>query len=100
MDGIFAHGFEVRANAGESGFFRVDALDLTYPFQRLFALDVATQGVHRVGGINDDASILQTVNDLFDEARLRILGMNFDSDAHVAKLVNKSRMPALPAREV
>ena len=53
----------------------LDATDAADALQSILVAHLAAQGVAGVGGIDDDAAVLQDLHRLADEANLGIVGM-------------------------
>ncbi|MNG34787.1 hypothetical protein D3C84_1213610 [compost metagenome] len=54
---------------------RIDAADAADALQRVLVAHLAAQGIAGVGGIDDDAAVLQYLHRLTDEANLGIVRM-------------------------
>jgi hypothetical protein len=57
-------------------FALITLFDLKYFFNRFPIKDVATDPVSCIGRIDDNTTLLQTINDLFNQTGLRITGID------------------------
>lgn len=79
--GIITKLTQVAADKGELGLMRIHLLNTADPFDGFMIHDITTQSVNGIGGINDNAAILQAFGHLLYQTGLRIFWM--DLDQHV-----------------
>ncbi|MCY1184408.1 hypothetical protein D9M73_250990 [compost metagenome] len=76
---------QIPAHQGEVVFF-IQPAQSANAFDRPLVADQATQGVGRIGGIDDHPTRLDDLHGLFDQAWLRIFRMNLEKLTHDVSL--------------
>ena len=75
--GIFADGSQVVADDGQVVLLRVDAFEAANAFDGAFFQSVATDGVFRVGGIDEQTAVVQQVDNVLQVVGIVVLVVKF-----------------------